>query len=66
MSISNINAKRIHSLTYLFIQYTFIDSVSGIEQTQAKKKKKNHDPSWGLVEKSDKDNNPIKMAWGLL
>ena len=39
MSISNINAKRIHPLTYLFIQYTFIDSVSGIKQIQAKKKK---------------------------
>lgn len=64
MSISNINAKRIHPLTYLFIQYTFIDSVSGIKQIQAKKK--NHDPSRGSVVKSDKDNNPIKMAWGLL
>lgn len=64
MSTSNINAKRIHSLTYLFIQYICIDSVSGIEQIQAKKK--NHDPSRGSVEKSDKDNNPIKTVWGLL
>lgn len=64
MSISIINARRIHLLIYLFIQYTCIDSVSGIEQIQAKKK--NHDPSRGLVEKSDKDNNPIKTVWGLL
>lgn len=27
MSISNVNAKWIHLLTYLFSQYTFIDSV---------------------------------------
>ena len=38
MSISIINARRIHLLIYLFIQYTCIDSVSGIEQIQAKKK----------------------------
>lgn len=64
MSTSNINAKGIHSLTYLFIQYTFIDSVSGIEQIR--EKNKNRDPPRGLVEKPDKDNNPIKMVWGLL